>query len=122
MSHLLLLLAVFALPAAAESAHCNVLYPPLCNDCADLQPPLKTVLSPPATHPTSAAAGPSATLPPVIKANSTGASFYINLEPLSAAQAELGCQRRGGHLATFTTLKEQQEVGAGGSVRAQLCC
>jgi hypothetical protein len=57
------------------------------------------------------AAGPTSTLPPVIKANSTGASFYINLEPLSAADAELGCQRRGGHLATFTTLKEQQEVG-----------
>ncbi len=50
-------------------------------------------------------------LPPIIRANSTGTSFYINLEPLTSDQAELGCQRRGGHLATFTTLKEQMEVG-----------
>jgi hypothetical protein len=46
----------------------------------------------------------------MIRANSTGAIFYVNLAPLHFDGAELACQKRGGHLATFTTLKEQQEV------------
>ena len=43
-------------------------------------------------------------------ANSTKATFYVNLKEEAFDTAELACQARGGHLATFTTLKEQQEV------------
>ena len=40
----------------------------------------------------------------------TGATFFLTPSAKSFEDAELACQTRGGHLATFTTQLEQQEV------------
>jgi hypothetical protein len=38
----------------------------------------------------------------------TGITFYLSTTPASFADAELGCQRSGGHLAAYSTFAEQK--------------
>jgi hypothetical protein len=48
-------------------------------------------------------------------------TFQLAVEPMNQAEAEFKCQDMGGHLAAYTSAKEQQEVEGFyvGKVRAQ---
>ena len=47
---------------------------------------------------------------PAYTVQNTKATFFLVPTPKSFDDAELACQEQGGHLATFTTQLEQQEV------------
>lgn len=43
----------------------------------------------------------------VINASSTNTSFYLNTSKASFSDAEIACQKNGGHLAAFVSFIEQ---------------
>ncbi len=65
-----------------------------------------------ALHPPAAAAVPGSVQPPPVTTNSTGATFQLSLPSVGQAQALKSCNALGGHLASYLSFTEQQEVGA----------
>jgi hypothetical protein len=62
---------------------------------------------PPATLPTKHREAKQ-TAAPRYTTRGTGITFYLNTTPSSWADAELGCQSSGGHLAAYSTFAEQK--------------
>jgi hypothetical protein len=48
-------------------------------------------------------------------------SYILNTEPTNFSSAEDWCRTNGGHLASYTSLAEQAEVGAGKATKALGC-
>jgi hypothetical protein len=57
--------------------------------------------------------------PPPVTTNSTGASFQLSMASVNQAQALKNCNALGGHLASYLSFTEQQEVRA--VLSKQLC-
>jgi hypothetical protein len=55
-------------------------------------------------------AAPESISPPRYLVRNTGGNFFLLPEAHSFLDAELACQMHGGHLATYTSQMEQQEV------------
>ena len=58
--------------------------------------------------PNTAAAVP--VVAPTYTTKSTGGSFYLNTTLTKQAEAEAACKLANGHLATYTSMEEQEEV------------